>query len=155
FTDLAKYDKDGELIEYTVEEIDVPEGYESTVDGNNITNTQQTIDIEGEKVCEEVNSEYRPDTITVQLLANGEAEKTVEVSAETDWTYAFTDLAKYDKEGNQITYTVEELDVPTGYESEVDGYTITNTQESTEVIGEKTWDEVDSQYRPDSITIHL
>src|SRR5699024_7434750 len=127
----------------------------SEVDGNNITNTQEFTEVTGEKVWVEVDNSYRPDTVTVQLLANGEQEATVEVSEETDWKYAFTHLAKYDKSGKEIVYTVAELDVPSGYESEVNGYAITNTQKSTEVVGEKTWDEVDSKYRPDSITVNL
>ncbi len=155
FTNLAKYDKAGEEITYTVEELDVPTGYKSTVDKFNITNSQKSTKVTGEKTWSEVDERYRPDSITVQLLANGEKEATLEVSAETDWKYAFTDLAKYDKTGEEITYTVEEMNVPTGYEAEVDGYNITNTQKSTEVTGEKTWEEVDERYRPDTITVNL
>src|SRR5699024_7894248 len=81
----------------------------------------------GEKKWNDFDERNRPDSITIQLLANGEEVSTVEVSSETDWEYAFADLAKYDKDGKKIDYTVKELDVPKGYESKVDGYDITNT----------------------------
>ncbi len=155
FTDLAKYDKSGKEIEYTVEELEIPTGYTAEVDGFDITNTQASTEVAGEKTWNEVDDRYRSDSITVQLLANGEKETTIEVSAETDWEYAFTDLAQYDKSGEEITYAVKEIGIPTGYESEVDGFNITNTQETTKVSGEKKWDEVDSQYRPDSIIVQL
>src|SRR5690625_465828 len=127
FTDLAKYDQNGKEIKYTVEEINVPKGYESEVDGFDITNTQKETSVKGEKSWDEVDKQYRPDQVTIQLLSNGEEASTVEVSSETDWEYAFADLAKYDKDGKKIDYTVKELDVPKGYESKVDGYDITNT----------------------------
>src|SRR5699024_8655671 len=156
FTDLAKYDKQGEEIEYTIQEIEIPAGYEAVVDGYNITNTQKSTEVYGESVGNEVNSQYRPETITVELLTNGESEdRTQEISKETDWKYNFTDLAKYDKQGEEIEYTIQEIEIPAGYEAVVDGYNITNTQKSTEVSGEKTWNEVDSQYRPETITVEL
>src|SRR5699024_1040001 len=131
--DLEKYDDQGKEITYTVKEEDVPKGYTSNVDDYEITNTQVSTTVEGKKIWSEVDKRYRPDTVTIQLLANGVKETTVEVSAETGWEYEFSDSAKYDKKGNEITYTVEEINVPKGYESNVEGYTITNTQVTTEI----------------------
>src|SRR5699024_8984645 len=155
FTDLAKYDQNGKEIKYTVEEINVPKGYESEVDGFDITNTQKETSVKGEKSWDEVDKQYRPDQVTIQLLSNGEEASTVEVSSETDWEYAFTNLAKYDKDGKKIDYTVKELDVPKGYKSTVDGYDITNKQETTEVTGTKTWLDDDSKDRPETITVQV
>ncbi len=155
FTNLDKYDDQGKEIVYTVDEEAVA-GYEKSLDGNDITNLRVgTTEVSGGKTWVEVDEQYRPDSITVQLLANGEWEETVETSAETDWTYEFTDLNKYDKDGKEIDYTVEEINVPAGYESDIDGYDITNTQKSTSVSGEKTWKDDNSEERPKSIKVEL
>src|SRR5699024_7643978 len=154
FTDLDKYDDQGKEIDYTIKESNIPKGYEPEVDSFDVTNTQKTTEVSGEKKWKEFNENYRPEKIEIQLLANGEPEDTIELS-ENNWTYAFTDLAKYDKDGKEINYTVKELDVPKGYESEVDGFVITNTQKSTKVAGEKTWNEVDDRYRTDAIEVQL
>ena len=155
FAELAKYDTDGNEIDYTIVEDQVP-GYVSKVDGYNITNTQESTEVTGTKTWIEVDEQYRPDSIIVNLLANNKEIDSQDVSANSDgeWSFAFTELAKYDIEGNEIVYTVVEEKVP-GYVSEVDGTNITNTQESREVTGTKSWDEVDEQYRPDSITVNL
>src|SRR5699024_9641208 len=109
-----------------------------------------------EKMWVEVDEQYRPDSITVTLLANGEFEAELVVTADEngDWTYKFEDLAKYDTEGNEINYTVVEDEVP-GYVSEVDGFDITNTQESTEVSGTKIWKDDNATDRPESITVQV
>src|SRR5699024_9323178 len=97
-----------------------------SVDGYIITNTQESTEVSGEKMWVEVDERYRPETITVNLLANGEPEtsQTISANEEGEWTFTFTDLAKYDTSGEEIDYTVEEAKVP-GYESTVDDYTIT------------------------------
>src|SRR5699024_12862960 len=105
YKDLTKYDEDGTEILYTIDEIEV-DGYETKVEGHNITNLRvgETA-VSGEKTWIEEDDQYRPESITVQLLAHGEEETTKEVSEETDWKYNFTDLPKYDEEGKEINYT--------------------------------------------------
>src|SRR5690625_658942 len=156
FTDLTKYDEDGTEILYTIDEIEV-DGYETKVDGHNITNLRvgETA-VSGEKTWIEEDDQYRPESITVQLLANGEEETTQEVSEETDWKYNFTDLPKYDEEGKEINYTIEELAVP-GYDTSVEDHDITNTQQTTELSGTKTWIDNDdaTEDRPESITVQV
>ena len=149
-------------ITYTVEEVNTPEGYTSSVDGTTITNTHtpETTEVSGTKVWDDNNDQdgLRPDSIIINLLANGEVVASQTVTADNDWNYAFTDLPKYDN-GNEIVYTVDEATTPDGYTSSVDGTTITNTHtpETTEVSGTKTWDDNDDQdgKRPDSITVNL
>ena len=153
FNHLAKYDTDGNIINYTVVEDEVP-GYVSEVDGVNITNTQEKTSLSGIKTWVEVDDRYRPESITVTLLANEEFEADLKVSEKDDWIYTFENLAKYDTEGNEISYTVVEDEVP-GYQSEVDRTNITNTQETTEISGTKTWKDDDSEARPDSITVQV
>ena len=161
FTDLAEY-SNGEKVTYTVEEVNTPEGYTSSVDGTTITNTHtpETTEVSGTKTWADNDDQdgKRPDSIIVNLLANGEVVASQTVTADNDWNYAFTDLPKYDN-GNEIVYTVDEATTPDGYTSSVDGTTITNTHtpETTEVSGTKTWADNDDQdgIRPDSITVNL
>ena len=73
----------------------------------------------------------RPDSVTVRLYANGtDTGKTLVITKENQWTEAFTELEVYDKDGNEITYSVKEVPVA-GYSSETvlteEGYVITNT----------------------------
>lgn len=153
FMNLDKYDEQGKVIAYTVDE-EAVDGYEKSIEGNDITNVRVgKKEVSGEKTWVEVDDQYRPDSITVNLLANGEEEDTVEVSVATDWSYEFTGLAKYDAKGKEINYTIEEIEVP-GYESEVEDYNITNTQATTKVSGTKTWKD-NGKGHPDSITVQV
>ncbi|MDR4904262.1 Cna B-type domain-containing protein, partial [Bacillus mycoides] len=103
----------------------------------------------------------RPESITVQLLQNGKEFNKQEVKAdkEGNWNFSFKDLPKYDGQGNAYTYTVSEVKV-NGYETKVDGTTITNTYKNTdktEVSGKKVWEDYNNKFgkRPESITVQL
>lgn len=67
----------------------------------------------------------RPDFVTLHILANGRKSLSFTVDASTHWTYSFN-LPKYDKNGNEIVYTVDESDVE-GYSKTINGFDITNT----------------------------
>ncbi|MBO4972627.1 MAG: Cna B-type domain-containing protein, partial [Clostridia bacterium] len=169
FSGLVKYEN-GEEIEYTVTE-DVIEGYETVITGNaaegfvvtNIHKPEQT-EIFGTKVWNDANDQdgLRPESITINLLANGKVIKTVTVSEADGWTWSFTDLPKFEG-GIKIEYTVTEEAVE-GYRTSVEGsaengFIVTNTHlpEKTEVSGNKTWNDANNQdgKRPTSITINL
>ncbi|WP_242476515.1 Cna B-type domain-containing protein, partial [Bacillus cereus] len=78
-----------------------------------------------------------------------------EVSAASEWKYAFTDLAAYDAEGNAYKYEVKEQPVD-GYKSEVKGYDITNTKiANLTVEGTKTWNDNNATDRPSSMKVDL
>ncbi|WP_283749808.1 Cna B-type domain-containing protein, partial [Bacillus cereus] len=83
--------------------------------------------VEGTKTWKDDNAKDRPAMIKVDLLQNGKLIATQEVSAASEWKYAFTDLAAYDAEGKVYKYEVKEQPVD-GYKSEVKGYDITNTK---------------------------
>ncbi len=162
FKELAVFDKNGAAYEYKVKEQPVP-GYESKVEGYDITNTKvvQTTNVSGTKKWEDYNNKFntRPGSITVKLLQNGTEFQTKEVKADKDgnWSFDFKDLPKYDGEGNEIQYTVNEVKVD-GYETKVDGTTITNTYKNTdktEVSGKKVWDDNNAIDRPLSIKVDL
>ncbi|MGN4839131.1 Cna B-type domain-containing protein, partial [Bacillus cereus group sp. MYBK150-2] len=155
FTDLAAYDAEGNAYKYEVKEQPV-DGYKSEVKGYDITNTKvaQTT-LEGTKTWKDGNATNRPTTIKVDLLQNEKVIDTKEVSAASEWKYAFTDLAAYDAEGNAYKYEVKEQPVD-GYKSEVHGYDITNTKVAqTTVEGTKTWKDGNATNRPTTIKVDL
>ena len=164
FTDLDKY-ATGEVIAYTVEEI-VVEGYTTVITGNQIdgyqitnSHTPATIVVSGSKTWNDNDDQdgVRPNSITINLLANGTVVDTISVTAENNWAWTFENLPKYEN-GVEITYTITEAEVD-GYTTAVDGFNVTNTH-APEKIGitvSKLWDDKDNQdgIRPESITVHL
>ena len=136
---------DGTPIVYTVDELEIPADYEKAVEKADattgirfvITNTlkptgpedPETVTVSGTKtwVGDEENYEtVRPDRIIVNLIVNDEVIDETEATRETQWTYSFGDLPKYDEAGNEIEYTVQEEEVD-GYTASYDGFDITNT----------------------------
>lgn len=87
----------------------------------------------------------RPDSSTVNLLANGTKVASQEVTADTNWTYTFLNLAKY-ANGSAITYAVTEDSVD-NYTATINGYDITNnyTPGKTSLTVTKVWDDSDDQ----------
>ena len=171
FTDLPVYEN-GQKITYTVKEVNVPNGYTASGDGteeNNytITNsyTPETTQITVTKQWNDNNNQdgKRPESVEVELYKNGVATgETKELTGDT-WTASFTNLPVYEN-GQEITYTVKEVNVPDGYTASGDGteensYTITNTHtpEVTSVNVNKVWSDNDNQdgVRPDSIQVQL
>ena len=164
--DLPVY-KAGQKITYTWTEGEMPEGYtlsgtatEGTV--TTLTNTHEvdTISVSGEKTWNDDNNRdgVRPSSITVKLLADGEVVDSKVVTGEGNtWNYKFENLPKY-AAGVEIEYTITE-DAVDYYSVSVDGYNITNTHEvaTTEISGEKFWDDNDNaaNARPFSITVNL
>src|SRR5699024_10341000 len=115
-------------------------------------NEHETVEIPVEKVWQ-IDGETG--SVTVKLLPT---EETLELNEANEWKGTFTDLRKYDGSGNEITYSVEELDV-TGYVTEIegsqeDGFTITNINETSD-SGEKIWLDDESSDRPKSINFAL
>lgn len=166
FADLPKY-AEGKLIDYTITE-DSVDGYTSAVNGYDVTNTyspEQTR-VTVTKAWEDKNNQdgIRPVSITVKLLADGaDTKETLTLSSGNNWTGTFNNLDKYRDGGEEIVYTIEEVEV-SGYYKVISGdaskgFVITNshTPATTEVSGSKTWDDKDDQdgKRPDSITIRL
>ncbi|MCC8046346.1 MAG: Cna B-type domain-containing protein, partial [Clostridiales bacterium] len=146
FTGLAKY-ADGKEIAYTVEEVNVPEGYTAEVTGTaaagfTITNTHipGTVVVTGTKTWFDNDnlSGERPASITINLLADGEKVDSQTVTAAEDgtWTYSFANLAKY-KDGKEITYTITEEAVA-GYTATIDGSNVTNTLDTGDLTVTKT-----------------
>src|SRR5699024_7624998 len=73
FADLDEFDNQGVPYTYTVKEVEVPEGYISTVDEYDITNTRTgIIDLNVTKEWLDDDESDRPASITLQLSQNGE-----------------------------------------------------------------------------------
>ncbi|PED81090.1 hypothetical protein CON65_19165 [Bacillus pseudomycoides] len=156
FKDLAAYDANGKAYKYEVKEQPV-DGYKSEVNGYDIINTKvvQTTKVEGTKTWKDDNATDRPKTIKVDLLQNGQVINTQEVSEASSWKYEFKDLAAYDANGKAYKYEVKEQPVA-GYQSDVNGYDITNTKVGkTTVEGTKTWKDDNATDRPSTIKVDL
>ena len=172
WTGLDKTDINGKAYKYTVDEVKVPDNYEKVVseDGLTVTNkfVSPKVDIPVEKVWNDGNNQdgNRPDSIEVELLANGERVDidNITLNVENQWKASFSDLPTLDSQGKDITYTVNEVGVPSSYKSEVSGdstkgFTITNsyTPGKTNVKVNKVWDDSNNQdgIRPNSIEVQL
>lgn len=163
--------ENNEDIIYAVDEVEIPAGYEKEVTNKEtkfiITNTHvpDVTKISVEKVWNDNNDQdgIRPTTIKVQLYADGKASgRTVELSENNGWKYTWNDLDKQ-KDGEDIVYTVDEVEVPDGYiktvTSKGTAFTITNTHtpETTAVKVTKVWKDSNDKYqkRPGSIRVQL
>ncbi|EOP15288.1 hypothetical protein ICS_00203, partial [Bacillus cereus BAG2O-3] len=155
FEKLQAYDENGVAYKYEVKEQPVA-GYESKVSGTDITNTKVAkLTVEGTKTWNDNQATDRPSSIKVDLLQNGKVVDTKEVTAATNWKYAFADLEAYDENGVAYKYEVKEQPV-TGYGSDVHGYDITNTKVGeTKVEGTKTWNDNNATDRPEMIKVDL
>lgn len=172
YENLPKY-ANGVEITYTINETGVPQGYDSSKTGDmangfTITNTHtpEVRDISVKKVWVDSDNQdgIRPTSIELILKANGTEKQrhTLEGNG-NEWTYTFTNLPKYEN-GTEITYTVEESGVPSGYKSlttgsMVGGFTLTNTYTpgKTSVKVKKVWEDNNNQdgLRPDKVSVSL
>ena len=161
FDNLPKYDTEGKVYTYTIQEENVS-GYTSEINGYDLVNTYrntETTTVSGTKTWNDNNNQLniRPESITVKLMQNGKKidNQIVKADKEGNWTYHFENLPKYDSKGKAYVYTIQEATV-SGYISEVNGYDLVNT-ETTTVSGRKTWNDNDNQFntRPESITVNL
>ena len=124
-----------------------------------ITDKKAVTTVSGTKTWKDNDDQdgKRPDSIKVNLLANGKVVQSKTVTASDNWKYSFTNLPEFEN-GQKITYTVTE-DAVAGYTSTVDGYNVTNnhTPATVKVSGTKTWKDNNNQdgIRPSSITVNL
>ena len=164
--DLAEKKK-GKAITYTVKEVGDVAGYTASEPTGNaeqgfvLTNshTPETIKVEGTKNWKDNDDQNgkRPESIKVNLFANGELKESKTVTAKDNWKYSFTDLPKYEN-GTAINYTVTE-DAVADYSTTINGYDIINTYTpgQTSVTVTKAWVDNDnkSNKRPSGINVQL
>ena len=141
FEGLPKYDStDGHEISYILTE-DAVAGYATTTNNYDVKNsyTPGKTSVTVTKAWNDANNKdgLRPDSIKVQLYANGKPTgDAVVLSAADQWTYTWTGLFMKEN-GNNIKYSVKEVTVPKGYEFKVtgdatSGFIIENTHEPAE-----------------------
>lgn len=168
--DLPRY-QDGKEIEYTWKE-DSTEGYTPTaiIDGTitTITNTHTpaTKDIEIRKVWKDNDNEYgrrTPVTLVLTASANQSAVATYTWDVTDDETLSHTFTVPVYNNGNELTYTVDEQAVPSGYIKTVDNstLTVTNTFDENEATVDiqisKIWADDSNRdgVRPPNIVVKL
>ncbi|MCF0136556.1 MAG: Cna B-type domain-containing protein, partial [Lachnospiraceae bacterium] len=140
FTDLIRYSDNGVTpIVYTISEDEV-EGYTTLITGNaaagfTVTNTHDidTIEVKGIKVWDDANNGNltRPESISINLLADGVKVASITVTQADNWTFSFTDLPRCSADGKAIVYTITE-DAVENYTTVItgnaaDGFVVTNT----------------------------
>ena len=153
-------------IKYTVKEVGEVDNYTTSYgedsQGNIIITNKHVPEktkVEGQKTWSDNDNQdgKRPESITVNLLADGRKVKEVKATAATDWKYSFTDLPKYEN-GRVIKYTVTENTVD-DYNTEIEGYDIKNsyTPEETSVTVTKRWNDSNDKdkIRPERIKVQL
>ena len=130
-----------------------------------LTNALSTITIQAQKVWDDDNNRdgIRPDSVTVELLANGTLVETAVLSNATSWTKQWHNMPEY-ANGKKITYTIQEISVPAGYTAayssdETGRLYVTNTHapETIEVTAVKHWEDDNNRdgIRPDSVVLTL
>lgn len=141
----------GTPINYRVTE-DTVAGYNSVIDTTNFaatdaskgeivitnTHTPELTELTVNKIwVDSLDPSRRPSSVKVQLCADGELQPgtiiTLTPDSNGDWSGGWTNLPLYNN-GEKITYTAKELNVPAGYtstgalDSAGNTYTITNTR---------------------------
>lgn len=179
---LPKYDEEKNKIEYTVEEVEVPNGYEAVIECDEGSNSISFIvnnTYKNEYVSKTVIKEWkgdenqtaqRPRTIKVGLYANDELFGTQVISTENSnmQIYTWDNLLKYDDNGIEINYTAKELDQNNNpiadfttngnymvrYDSSTAYDVIVNTYNKTEISVIKSWN-VDNNSLIQAIQVQL
>lgn len=167
FKDLDRF-KDGTEIKYTVTEDEIPQYTTSIVTNGNVVTVTNThipeITLRNISVIWDDNNDQdgiRPDTVNIKLKGNDKLVDSSELNEDVKWKHSFTKLPVREN-GNEITYTAEENEIP-GYTTTIEktdtGYVFTNTHipETVTVTVDKVWEDGENQdgLRPDTIHIKL
>ena len=180
FTEIEKYDENGQEKVYTVDEEEVNPGdlqfYNKQISGLSVTNVfthnTENVNIPFTVNWEdnEIQEARRPESVKIILKANGNIVEGKEVILQGNaqenkdsWIGEFTDLPKYDELNNIINYTIEEQEVNSGnlkfYKNTVNGYEITNTftrpEDLMTLTVTKIWEDQENVYgkRPEAVRV--
>ena len=127
YLDIDKQDAAGRDYEYTVEELSVPDGYHSAVNGYEITNRHRPEDEENpqipktsftvRKVWEDGGDRdgIRPPQIEVVVYRNSLEFARVMLDANNGWSHTFLEIDRQDADGREYIFTVGEVKVPEGW----------------------------------------
>ena len=177
FTDLPKYNSNGNEIKYTVEEQEINskdlQFYTKQISGEMLKgyNVQNTFTVPNEKIAITATKQWednndadhkRPQSIKINVENNGAKVQTAIITGtENTWTHTFEGLPKYDNNGNEITYNINEEEVNKDdlkfYDKQISGTRIKNiykhSDEKISIQVHKTWEDNSNvnQKRPISI----
>ena len=120
-------DNNGQAYVYTVDEEKVPENYVKEINGLTVTNFYRSPLIEVTGTIEWPGIASNVPTVRLQLKGNG--QNVGEPITVTDGRkgYTWPNLPLTDETGNPIVYTIEQLDLPSGFTQQTDGLHIVNT----------------------------
>lgn len=165
YIEADKYDEEGNIITYTIEEELTQTDniyYVPSINNYSITNTLSK-DLTINKKWLDNNNAYvtRPTSVIVKVLQNNEIFKEIEITGElstNEWTKTIS-VPIYDENGNEYKYTFEEQSID-GYTSSFDSTTntFTNTLSvDTSIIVTKNWKDNTNKYglRPSNININI
>lgn len=170
FVDLFK-NENGSAITYSVKEENVPEGYECKINKDDngvfvITNshTPAVMSIPVSKVWDDDNNRdgVRSSDVDVALYKNGTLYDSKTITSDGNWNTVFENIP-VNEGGQPINWTVDEMDVPSGYRVDVkktdNGFVVTNSYEPEKISLKvsKEWKDGDDAdgIRPESVTIRL
>ena len=147
FKDLEQYDENGQVISYTIQEVEL-DGYVSAITGDMnqgyvITNTNmETVSIPVTKSWKGPKGKQAE----INLYKDGTTKlDTLILSESNHWKGRFTDLPVYDSlDGHKISYSVNETPIDSYstkiYKDETSGYQIVNTNiETVNIPIQKQW----------------
>ena len=164
--EVPKYDDNGDEIEYTINEV-IPTlennyTYIKTINNYSITNQLAKNLTITKKWIDNSNSYLtRPSNVVIKVLQNNKEYKTVTITGDyttNEWSNNIA-VPVYDAEGNEYTYTLEELKVD-NYSTTYDSTNLTFTNKLTgeeKITITKEWLDNSNTYntRPLSIDINL
>ncbi len=117
---LKKYDDNGNLNEYTVNQAPIT-NYITDIDGFNITNNLETISVSGTVIWDDENDlrKQRPSSVTLRLFEGASQVQMKTITEDDNWQYTFDGLLV------GVTYSVSEDSVPF-YDTFYNQWDITN-----------------------------
>lgn len=158
------YELTNERLSFIIETKDL--GTTQVKNVGQLKNGSEKTSVSVEKKWDDKNNQdgKRPDIVKVQLYGDGEKVGPVEELAEGDnWSHTWTDLPLL-KNGKEIRYTVQEVEIPPDYTLTQTSpnknqflFTNKNIPEEVEVSGEKKWNDNNDQdgLRPKQVTVIL
>lgn len=187
FTNLAKYDAQGNEITYTAEESALPgeeeafthytqtgsiEGqFVNTFDPSTVQDEKTELSVHKDIVTNnsDASKEYAITGVVVTL--EGTDKEPITLNEANNYTGKFTELKKYDEEGNFIKYNAVESALPgeekafkhykqdesKGEGQFVNTFDPTRLQDKTSITVTKTWNDMENKFntRPEKIIVNL
>lgn len=118
-------------------------GQAAIVHSNVVKTDVESVSFTVEKVWDGVNGVTGQPAVTVAVIGSDGSETMLTCDEGDGWTASIEDLDRYAADGSRIAYTVEERDVPDGYElvgiegSDAKGFRITNRALTGDSAGAK------------------